>query len=235
MKTNLTLLMAVSTMLLAGCSSPVRTLEFKDGKLSMTEEGRCGSAPSTWELKEVSSAAEVNTLRKSGWKLADGTVRNSVVHHDGRADTFLMKRKLNLPAAAPTVAAPPPFRPMLVTTLGTNASSDGTWRIGVSEHSLDLSRSVSAQGEGWRNSGWSTTGFGVASPWTAHPGWFVFLENESRVWAFDGDRLLILEAYTSSGRNTSSTIYENRFPCALPAEVFSRLPERKQKEIQTHE
>ncbi|MCX6902888.1 MAG: hypothetical protein NTW03_05320 [Verrucomicrobia bacterium] len=58
-------------------------MEFKDGKLSMTEEGRCGSPPSTWELKEVSSAAEMNTLRQSGWKLTDGTVRNSVVHHHG--------------------------------------------------------------------------------------------------------------------------------------------------------
>ena len=135
--------------------------------------------------------------------------------------------------AAPAVAAPPPFCPMLMTTFGTATSSDGTWRIGVSERSLDLSRSASAQGEGWTSSGWTTTGFGTASPWTAHAGWFVFIESESRVWAYDGDRLLILETYTSSGRNSSSTLYDSRFPCAVPAEVFSRLPERKQKEIQT--
>ncbi len=137
--------------------------------------------------------------------------------------------------AAPTMAARPPFRPMLMTTFGTNTSSDGTWRIGVSERSLDLSRSHSAHGEGWTSSGWTTTGFGTASPWTAHAGWFVFVESESRVWAFDGDRLLILKTYTSSGRNSSSAIYDRRFPCAVPAEVFSRLPEQKQKEVGTHE
>ena len=135
--------------------------------------------------------------------------------------------------AAPTVAGAPPFRPMLMTTLGTHTSSDGTWRIGVSERSLDLARSAAAHGEGWTSSGWTTTGFGTASPWTAHAGWFVFIESESRVWAFDGDRLLILETYRSSGRNSSSTIYESRFPCAVPGEVFSRLPERKQKEVQS--
>ena len=217
-------------MLLAGCSSPVRTLELKDGKLSMTEPGRGGRAPSTWELKEVSSAAEVNTLRQSGWKLADGTMRNSVVHHVGGVDTFLMKRPVKLPTA-PTVVAPPPFRPRLITTLGTNTSSDGTWRIGVTERSLDLSHAISTPGEGWKNSGWTTTGLGMASPWTAHPGWFVFLESESRVWAYDGDALLILEAYTWSETNSSSTLYQSRFPGAVPGEVFSRLPDRKQKEV----
>jgi hypothetical protein len=235
LKKNIRLVLAVSTLLLAGCSSPVRTLEFKEGKLSMTEEGRDGVAPTKWELKEASSAAEMKTLRQSGWKLADGTVRNSVLHHEGGPDTFLMKRKVNPLTAAPTAAAPAPFRPMLITTLGTNTSSDGTWRIGVSERSLELSRSAAAQGEGWRSSGWTTTGFGTASPWTAHAGWFAFIESPSRVWAYDGDHLLILETYTSSGRNSSSTIYESRFPCAVPAEVFSRLPERKQKEIQTYE
>jgi hypothetical protein len=137
--------------------------------------------------------------------------------------------------AAQPEAAPLPFRPMLMTTFGTNTSSDGTWRIAVSEASLELSRSHSALGEGWTSSGWTTTGFGTASPWTAHAGWFVFIESESRVWAFDGNRLLILKTHASSGRDSSSTIYERRFPCAVPAEVFSRLPERKQKEIQTHE
>jgi hypothetical protein len=137
--------------------------------------------------------------------------------------------------AAPTVPAPLPFRPMLMTSFGTNTSSDGSWRIGVSERSLDLSRSAAAHGEGWTSSGWTTTGFGTASPWTTHAGWFVFAESESRVWAFDGDRLLILKTYVSNGRNSSSAIYDHRFPCAVPAEVFSRLPERKQKEVQTRE
>jgi len=225
MKKSISLVWVVSTMLLAGCSSPVRTLEFKDGKLTMTEAGRGGGAPCRWELKEVSSAAEVKTLRQSGWQPADGTVRNSAQHHAGGTDTFLMKRMMSLPTFAPA-----PFRPMLITTLGTNTSSDGTWRIGVSERALDLARSAAAQGEGGV-SGWTTTGFGTASPWTAHAGWFVFIESESRVWAYDGDRLLIPETYTSSGSNSSSAIYEHGFPCAVPVEVFSRLSEPARKAI----
>jgi hypothetical protein len=137
--------------------------------------------------------------------------------------------------AAPTVAARPPFRPMLITTLGTNTTPDGTWRIAVSEASLDLSRSHAAHGEGWTTSGWTTTGFGTASPWTAHAGWFVFIESEFRVWAYDGDRRLILKTYTSSGVNSSSTIYDSGFPCVVPTEVFSRLSEPAQKAIEKHE
>jgi hypothetical protein len=138
--------------------------------------------------------------------------------------------------AAPTVAAPPPFRPMLITTLGTKTSPDGTWRIGVSETSLDLSRSAAySDGKGLTVSGWTTTGFGTASPWMAHAGWFVFIESKSRVWAYDGDRTLILDAYTSFGTNSSGATYSSRFPCAVPTEVFSRLSEPAQKDIQKHE
>jgi hypothetical protein len=140
-----------------------------------------------------------------------------------------MKRQVS----TPTAAAPPPFRPMLVTTLGTNTSSDGTWQIGVSEGSLDLSHSIAhGDGKGLKMSGWSGT-----SPqgWTAHAGWFVFAENESRAWAYDGDRLLILNTHTSSGNNSTGAIYSSRFPCAVPAEVFSRLSERARKAIEPHE
>jgi hypothetical protein len=134
------------------------------------------------------------------------------------------------------VAAPPPFRPMLITTLGTKTSPDGIWRIGVSESSLDLSRSAAySDGKGTTMSGWTTTGFGTAGPWAAHAGWFVYIESESRVWAYDGNHGLILDVETPSGPNSGGTIYSSRFPCAVPTEVFSRLSERKQKEIQTRE
>ena len=97
---------------------------------------------------------------------------------------------VHTPIAAQSVAATPPFTPMLMTLPGTNTSADGTWRFGVSEHSLDLSHCAAPPGRGW-----STTGFGTASPWTAHAGWFVFAENESRAWAYDGDESLILQTY----------------------------------------
>lgn len=176
--------------------------------------------------------------RHSGRALSGTTMRN-IIPILFVAATVLMgchsPSMVHTHTATPTVAAPPPFRPMLITTLGTNTTSDGTWRVTVSEASLDLSRSHAPHGEGWTASGWTTTGFGTASPWTAHAGWFVFIESESRVWAYDGDRLLILKTYTSSGANASSSIYDSRFPGVVPAEVFSRLPERKQKEIEAQE
>ena len=39
------------------------------------------------------------------------------------------------------------------------------------------------------------SGSATTSPhgWTAQAGWFAFIENESRVWAYDGDRALYLD------------------------------------------
>jgi len=232
------LALSASLMLLAGCGSTVRTLVSKDGKLTMTEE-RCGGI-STWELKEVSSAAEVNLLRKTGWH------RTGTLHQKGGPDIFLMKRKMNKPTATSTVAAPPPFHPMFITAFGTNTSPDGSWRIGVKEDSIDFTRPMAG------GIGFTTDSHG----WRAQPGWFVFTESESRVWSYDGDSMLYLAAFTwagdninfsgslyvgvfteSSSRNNSSeaTHFGSNFPCAVPMEVISRLPERKQKAIQTHE
>jgi len=132
------------------------------------------------------------------------------------------------PTAAPTMAAPPLFRPMLITTFGTNTSSDGAWRIGVLESSLEFSRSLAARGDGWTSSGWSTTS---PQAWRAQPGWFVFIESESRVWAYDGDRDLLLQAHTSSGNNSSGATYSSSFPCAVPAEVLTRISEPARKAI----
>jgi hypothetical protein len=128
--------------------------------------------------------------------------------------------------ATRTVAALPAVNPVLITTPG-RSTSDDTWRIGIDQagNSLDLSHHELLTGEGWSNSVWTTT-----SPdgWKTHAGWFVFIENESRVWAYDGDRLLILDVEKPG----KGTLYSSGFPCAVPTEVFSRLPERKQKEIQ---
>ena len=142
--------------------------------------------------------------------------------------------------AAPAAAARPPFHPMLITTLGAKTTPDGAWRVSVSKASLDLSRSTSAQGEGWRTSGWDTTSWRSDDRpqwWTAHTGWFVFIEKESRVWAYSGDRLLTLLDYTVlSGSNSSATIYcSPRFPCAVPAEVYSHLSEPARRAIETHD
>jgi hypothetical protein len=80
--------------------------------------------------------------------------------------------------------------------------------------------------------------------WRAQAGWFVFIESASRVWAYDGDHRLYLDTETSNGNNSyegsiyygvfRATNFGSNFPCAVPSEVISRLPEQKQKQIRTH-
>ena len=120
---------------------------------------------------------------------------------------------------------PSPFQPMLITSLGggTNAVSDDTWRIAVSETSLYLSR----LGPG------GTIGVPL---WTARTGWFVFIESDSRVWASDGVHPLWLSTLTRNGNGAMWTNYVSpRFPCAVPSEVYSRLSEPAQKAISSHD
>src|SRR5690349_16982989 len=95
--------------------------------------------------------------------------------------------------------APSQFHPMFITTLGTHATPDGSWRVSASEASLELSRSMSDKGEGWTTSGWSTDGWHSDDKpawWTAHEGWFVFVESASRAWAYSGDGQLKLVQYS---------------------------------------
>jgi hypothetical protein len=128
----------------------------------------------------------------------------------------------------------------------TQPSPDGSWRIGVSEDSIDFTRTgvggmaFTPESRGWR----------------ARAGWFVFIENKSRAWAYDGGSQIYLQVFTaagennnfggalyvgtffdesSSGNNPHKAFFESNFPCPVPVEVASHLPERKQKEIQAQE
>jgi hypothetical protein len=236
------LVFGVGSILVAGYSSPTRTLEWKGGVI-MTEERHLGRPPRTWELKVVTGPAEMNALRKAGWKLTDGaamlstawqrvdsTALRYVIHSDGGADTFLMKRTLDVQTSAPIVAAPPSFQPILITVFGTYPTPDGSWKIGVSEDSIDFAHPASG------GVGFTPDSHGGK----AQAGWFVFVESASRVWAYDGNHLLWLyvesHAETSSGCSIypgvfQATNFDSHFPCAAPAEVISRLSEPAQKAI----
>lgn len=218
------LMWMVSVLLLAGCSSTVHTIVYKDGRMTMTDE-RGGKVVGAWELKDVLSAGEKNKLRQEGWKY------EGIVHEPSGADAFLMKRRISLPTAAQLAAARPVFHPMLMNTFGTNTSSDGTWRIGASETTLDLSRLGGFDEEAASpSSSWSST----ISPgdWKARAGWFVFIESKSHVWAYDGAGRLVLDVETlNANSNLGGSIYENGYPCAVPDEVLSRLSEPAKKKI----
>jgi hypothetical protein len=132
-----------------------------------------------------------------------------------------------------TAAAAAPFRPMLIATPGTNTTPDGTWRIGVAAagNSVD----VSYKETGTPFAVWSTISVlgqtARSEGWEAHAGWLVFIESESRVWVYDGDRYLCLVVDTPGSGSFYPT--PRGFPCAVPAEVFSRLSESAKKDIQT--
>lgn len=136
--------------------------------------------------------------------------------------------------------ASPPFQPMLITNFCTQTSIDGTWRIAVSADSVEFSRFAGLVGEGFPGRSKEPPG-GVTIPWTARAGCFAFAENVDRVWAYDGHRLLVLETCSDASWTKQSWIsggcsaYFGNYPCAVPAEVFSRLSEESQKSIQRHD
>ena len=120
-----------------------------------------------------------------------------------------------------------PFRPMLIRDFGANTSSDGSCRVTVSEQSVEVSNFSSHSAPGSTSSNWTSTAF--TNNW--RPGWFVYIEDPSRVWAYDGDRNLFLRTYFSDGIHSTGTVYSARYPSAVPGEVFSRLSEQKQKTL----
>jgi hypothetical protein len=139
---------------------------------------------------------------------------------------FFIAVTVHSQTAAPTAPAKPAFHSTLIDTLGsTPFPTYGRWQIGITPpgHYIDLSYHELPE------DGWSTPAWSIIAPdgWKVHPGWFVFIENETRAWAYDGDRLLILDIETPSKKAT----YTRRFPCAVPPEVFSRLSEAAQKDV----
>ena len=143
-------------------------------------------------------------------------------------------------SASPSMAATPPFRQMLITNFCTQTSPDGTWRIGASEDSVEVSRFSGLTGEGFPGRTKDSPD-GVTIPWTARAGWFAFTENANRVWAYDGNRLLILETCSDASWNRQHWIsggcasYFGHYPCAIPAEVFSRLSAEARKDVRRDE
>ncbi len=111
---------------------------------------------------------------------------------------------------------------MLVTTFGSNVNASRIWGVGVTEDSLHLTR-------------FTATGSSTIRPqgWTPQTGWFVFAENESRIWAYNGDRELILNTETVHEKGSIGAIMSQRYPCPVPTEVLSRLSEAKRKQIET--
>jgi hypothetical protein len=113
------------------------------------------------------------------------------------------------------------FHSAFITTLGSHTTFDGNWRIKASAVSLDISHPSSVQRGDWV----------THSPdnWKTHTGWFIYFESPKSVWAYDGDRRLILEELT--GVEDYSAMSEMLFQREVPREVFSRLSQNTQEAI----
>ncbi len=114
-------------------------------------------------------------------------------------------------AAAPVMSAAPESSRSLILGLGPGHSSTcGHWCVQVSEDAaLHVSRL-------------SASGRATVSPddWRAQDGAFAFIENDERLWAYDGQRNLFL--LVSTGKTLAS--YGPRtLPCVVPEEVAERL------------
>jgi hypothetical protein len=132
-----------------------------------------------------------------------------------------------------TNAAPVVARASFQSVLITNVSSYplpkyGRWQIGLTPKGdyLDLAFHELPE-DGWPVSVWNIVS---VDNWKTRPGWFVFIESESKVWAYDGDQLLILVVETPTQKGT----FSRHFPFAVPTQVLSRLSESARKEVEKH-
>ena len=116
-----------------------------------------------------------------------------------------------------------------ITSFGGISSSDCPWVVSV----LDTNRTfhISYRYDAATNSSGSVS---VDSPsdWKAKSGWFIFIESNERIWAYDGGSSLFLQVATPSKLGPTCTSYGSRsFPCPVPDEVFARLTPEARKAI----
>lgn len=97
------------------------------------------------------------------------------------------------------------------------------WRVKVSADKLEV-QSMDPAGQG------SVT---TSSQWNAGPGWVAYIENDQRVWAYDGDRLLLLVEVERVDSNHSKLTKSGptRFSVSVPPQVVGRLSDTARNAI----
>jgi hypothetical protein len=121
-----------------------------------------------------------------------------------------------------SLVVPAPARAgTMIETYGRYQPNDAPWLVKVSDTKLTLGHGTLSS---TTSSGITTT---VSPKWEAHSGWFVFVQNSLKTWAYDGaDSLLFDEVtpkrgITSELKNSFDTITE-----MPPKEVYDRLPSK---------
>ena len=126
----------------------------------------------------------------------------------------------------------------LVTQFGEHRSQDGVWRVSVPSAGCPvelargghLDRVPSSLSDG-SVATWTGTLTNTYMPggWKAQPGWFVFVEDASRAWCYDGSNYLWLLRMDSDG--SSGSYGPECFPCPVPQQVRARLTDSAQRAI----
>jgi hypothetical protein len=121
-----------------------------------------------------------------------------------------------------TVAPPAVVTNQLITTFGEH-SIGGVWNLQVSRED----RTVEVG---------TTVARSKPSGWRAQDGWFVLVENDRRVWMYDGYRSLLLYEFTRTPTGGGgSWSGPTKFDCPVPEVVLTRLSDAARKAIERND
>jgi hypothetical protein len=119
----------------------------------------------------------------------------------------------------------------LMTTFGEVSRSDSPWTVSVSAADRTFQISYHYVPASDTNSS-GAMNVSSAADWRAQSGWFVFIENNERAWAYDGDKNLFLQTAKNSKLGATFTCYgSHTFPCRVPDAVLTRLTPEARKAI----
>jgi hypothetical protein len=105
--------------------------------------------------------------------------------------------------------------------IGSYHNTESPWSVTVRE---DKPPQFAYKGD------WGLVSSTAVSPegWLPHKGWFVCIEDKSRLWAFDGGKELLLVEVKKEG----STLYGlETLPAPPPRDVIERLPDSIRKKL----
>jgi hypothetical protein len=118
-----------------------------------------------------------------------------------------------------------------ITTFGEFSPAGSPWTVRVADTAPELQISYHYHADA-TSSGASTVS---PSDWKAHSGWFVFVENNARVWAYDGARNLFLQVSIAAKLGPKgSSCGPSHFPCPVPSEVLTKLTPEARKAIKSN-
>jgi hypothetical protein len=115
-------------------------------------------------------------------------------------------------------------QPMLITTPGVHTSPDGASRVEISgeDSRLHVTRLTHTDLG-------TSTATSTPEGWSAQPGWFVFIDSDGRVWAYDGNSGLLMYEVQRAGVSVSQTVWDANYPCPVPEPVLTKLRELSRK------